>query len=81
MALDESQGIADEAEAITPSDATQFLEKSVLYIGTTGNVTVDMLGGGTAITFTNVFGGTFLPILVSRVYATGTTATNIVRMF
>lgn len=52
----------------------------VLYIGTGGNLRV-MTEGGDDVVFTNVLGGTTLPVNVVRVYATNTTATNIVAMW
>ena len=81
MALDESLAIADEAEVVAPSDSLEFLEPSALYVGSGGDVTVDLFKGGTNITFSAVFAGTWMPILVSRVYSTDTSATNIVRLF
>lgn len=77
------------AVAVTPSDATQYgtpagtqLEKDKgpllgLYVGTAGDVKVDFAGGATAITYKNVPAGTFLPGLFTRVYASGTSASNI----
>ena len=81
MALDESQGIADQAEEVIPDDITQFVEPSALYVGSGGDVTVDLAKGGTEVTFSSVFAGTWMPIIVTRVYDTGTSAANIVRLF
>jgi hypothetical protein len=55
-----------------------FTDPTQLYIGTTGDVKVDMAETGTAITFKNVPSGGFLPIACSKVYKADTTATNIV---
>lgn len=52
----------------------------VLYIGTGGNIRV-MTAGGDDVLFSNVLGGTFLPIQVTRVFATNTTASNIVALW
>jgi hypothetical protein len=70
------------ALAVTTNDTTDLTRHSGrgLYIGVSGDVKVDMAGGGTAITFKAVPVG-LLNIIVSRVYATGTTATNIVALF
>jgi hypothetical protein len=70
---------ASVAVAIIPSDSTVLADPKprALYIGVTGDVTVDMNGTGTNILFKAVPVG-ILPIKVSRVYSTGTTATNIV---
>lgn len=48
-----------------------------LWVGTTGNVKVDVLGGSTAITFKNVPVG-WLEVTVTKVYKTGTTASDII---
>lgn len=79
MALDESQGIADEAAEVTPSDATVF-QPSALYVGSAGSLRVDLKIGNT-INYANIVAGTWLPILVTKVHSTGTTAANIVRHF
>jgi hypothetical protein len=77
------------AQAIATSDATQYgpvvgtqVEKDKgpllgLYVGGTGDVKVDLVGGGT-VTFKAVPVGTILPVQVTKVYATGTTATFLV---
>ena len=71
---------AQEAYAVTPNDSANLAQfPAALYVGGTGDVTVDMANGGT-VTFTNVPDGTFLPILVKRVYATGTAATDIIAL-
>jgi hypothetical protein len=54
--------------------------QAALYVGTGGNIKVDMSGSGT-VTFNNVGDGVFLPILVDRVYSTGTTASNIIALY
>jgi hypothetical protein len=53
-----------------------------LYIGTIGNVNVTD-GGATpsTVTFIAVPAGTILPIQVTRVNSTGTTATNIIALY
>lgn len=70
----------ENAEAVTPNDSTDLTKPSILYVGVGGDVTVDMSGEGTNITFTAVTAG-FLPVEVTRVYSTGTTATNIVALY
>jgi hypothetical protein len=70
-----------DAAAVTPSDGTDltFVSKK-LFVGGAGNLVVITAAGNT-VTFTGVAAGTILPIRVSRVKATGTTATNIVAMY
>ena len=73
---------AHRASAVTTSDSTVFAQPTrALYIGAAGNITVDMADGGTSVLFVGVQGGTLLPIQVTRVYATGTTATSIVALY
>jgi hypothetical protein len=61
------------ASAVVPSDTDD------LYVGGTGDVRVRMRGGND-VTFAAVPTGTVLPIRVTRVFLTGTTATNIIAM-
>ena len=68
---------AGNAAELTPADGANLATFSrALYIGGGGNVRVTMVGGQT-VTFSNVAPGTMLPIRVSRLWATGTTATLI----
>jgi hypothetical protein len=69
-----------DAAAVTPSDTVNFTEPSVVWIGVAGNVKVTTAQGSDVV-FTSVPGGTVLPVQVLRVWATGTVATNIVRIF
>jgi hypothetical protein len=70
-------GPGQDGEAVTPSDSTDLTYVSrALYVGVTGDVTVIMASGATLL-FKAVPAGQILPIRVSRVKATGTTATNI----
>jgi hypothetical protein len=76
------------AAAVTPSNTVDIPSITggtsnngcVLYVGGAGNLTVDTVGGDT-ITFTGVLGGSFIPVQVTRVYATGTSATSIVALW
>jgi hypothetical protein len=69
-----------DAAAVTPSDTNNLREPSIIWVGTAGNVKVTT-AQGTDVVFTAVPGGTVLPVQVIRVWATGTAATNIVRIF
>ena len=74
-------GPASGAFAITPDDNTNLVRSTrALYIGVTGNLTVDMVNGQTSVLFANVPVGMF-PIRVVRVRSTGTTATSITGVF
>lgn len=70
------------AVAAAHSDTVDLADYSSrgLYVGTTGNVKVDMFGSGT-VTFTGVPAGTILPIVAKRIYSTGTTASTILVLF
>lgn len=65
--------------AVTPSNSATFPAARALYIGVTGDVCVDFAEGGTNVVFKAVPVGVF-PVQVTRVYLTGTTATDIVRL-
>ena len=69
---------ADNAEAVTPSDSASLVNVSrALWVGGSGNITV-IMKDGTTVLFSGVPAGVWMPIRVSQVKATGTTATNIV---
>lgn len=53
---------------------------AVLYIGTGGTLKV-LTSGNDTVTFVNVQDGTFFPINIVKVFATGTTATNIIALW
>lgn len=73
---------ARSAVAVTPSDDTDLAQMSrSLYVGTGGNVEVNMADTGTAVVFVNVQDGTLLPIRVTRVLDANTTASNIVSLY
>lgn len=71
---------ATDAAAVTPSDTNDLaMVATALYIGTQGDVVVITLVGGETVTFKAVVG--WLPVIVTRVLATGTTASNIVAVW
>lgn len=73
---------ADNAVAVTPNDSTDltYVTRAV-YVGGTGNMVVTMAGGGSNVTFTGIPAGSVLPIRVSRILSTSTTATSIVALY
>lgn len=74
-------GPAVNAAAVTPSDSTDLTYATrALYIGVTGDVVVNMVGTGATITYKAVPVG-ILPIRVTRVLSTNTTATNILALW
>lgn len=72
-------GFAEKAITVDVSGGDQAfaLGCRALYIGGTGNVAVTMRGGGN-ITYVGLPAGAILPISVSAVLQTGTTATDVV---
>lgn len=67
------------AAAVTPSDTADNYGVA-LYVGGAGNVSVITEGGDT-VTFTAPPVGSILPVRFTNVRATGTTATNLVRLW
>jgi hypothetical protein len=73
---------AQNAAAVTKSDSTVFTPATIgLWVGGVGDVAVRMYGSQTSVTFVAVPAGTMLPIQVDKVLSTGTSATNIVRLW
>ena len=71
--------------SVTPSDTVDITginpnTPATLFVGTGGNIQVITIGGSTLI-LKNIADGSFLPIQVTRVMATSTTATDIVALF
>lgn len=69
-----------DAAAVTPNDAVDLPQISVIFVGVGGNIKVTT-AQGTDVTFTGVNAGTVLPIQVRRVWSTGTTATSLTAVF
>lgn len=72
---------AEGATAVTPSDSTVLTGVRGLYVGSDGNVAVIMVGDSSAVTFVGVKAGSVLPLRVSKVMSTNTTATDIVALY
>ena len=71
---------AHSALAVTPSDSTVLPTTRGLWVGVAGNVAVVMSDDQNSITFVGVPAGSILPIQVTKVLATGTTATDIIAL-
>ncbi len=78
---------ANEGAAIATSDTDDLPNVPTggarVFVGTTGDVTVDLAVGGT-VTFKNVASGAMLAdglALVKKVYTTGTTAADLVALW
>lgn len=73
--------LPSRAVSVTPSDTVNVTGESVvLFVGTGGSVKVTT-SGGSEVTLTNVADGSFLPLQVARVWATGTDATGILALY
>jgi len=68
------------ATAVTPSDSVNLPTPSVVYVGASGNVKVTTAQGD-ELTFFGLPSGQVIPVQVIRVWATGTTASNLVRVY
>ena len=70
----------DTALAVTPHDNNDLSGEPyfAVWVGTGGNLKVDMSSGTGTVTLNNCASGQLIPIMVERIYATGTTASNII---
>lgn len=72
---------ATNAQPVTPSDIATLSDVSrAIYVGQTGDVSVEMQSGQ-IVTFQNVQGGTILALRTLKIRQTGTTAVGIVAMW
>jgi len=69
-----------DAAAVVTSDTVNFSTPSVVFVGGGGTVRV-LTAQGSDVTFLGVLAGSILPVQVARVFASTTTATNMVRIF
>jgi hypothetical protein len=76
------------ASSVTPSNTVNIpsisggtnTQACVLYIGSGGTLKV-LTEGNDEVTFVNVPSGSFLPVNVLRVFASGTSASNIIAIW
>ena len=68
------------ATAITPSDTANLPTPSVVYVGGAGTVKVTTAQGDD-VTFVGMNSGSVIPVQVLRVWATGLTASSLVRVY
>lgn len=77
------RGEYQHATAIVPSDVADLPAPGIsegIYVGAAGDLTVDLAGGENSVLFTAAPVG-ILPIRVTRVRATGTTAINLLQIW
>lgn len=78
MTYADASSPAIQAFAVTKSDTTVFPRPTkALYVGGAGDVAVLLADDTSPVVFSAVPAGTFLPVRVSKVLSTGTTATLI----
>jgi hypothetical protein len=71
---------ASHAFAVTPSDSAVLAETTrAIYVGTTGSIAALMLSGA-SVSFTAIPAGTVLPLRLTKIMATGTSAGGIVAL-
>lgn len=70
-------GFPLSAEALTPSDTTEYPQGLTVWANAAGDVAIEPLMSAVPVTFT-VQAGQCVPCLVRRVLATGTTASGLV---
>ena len=73
----------DNSYAITPSDGVEigeFLPRA-LYVGVGGDISLQLEGDDADTVFVAVPSGSFLPLKVRIVNATGTTASSLVAIY
>lgn len=68
------------ATTFTASNTVNLETPSVIYVGGAGNVKVTTAQGDET-TFVGVAAGAVIPVQVIRVWVTGTTATNMLRIY
>jgi hypothetical protein len=76
--MDVTFGPARRGEVVTPhnTNSLNFTTKG-LYVGSSGDLTVRFIDAVSDTVITGVVAGTILPIRITHIRATGTTANNI----
>jgi hypothetical protein len=73
---------AHRAAAITPNNTLVYEQPTRgIYVGGAGNITAEMPDTGASVLFVGLLAGVVYPFQVTRVYSTGTTATNLVALY
>jgi hypothetical protein len=69
---------AIDAAVVVPNDAADldYVTRSI-YVGTAGDVTLMLRSASAPVTYKNVSAGSRLMVSATRIYATGTTASNL----
>jgi hypothetical protein len=82
LGIQQVRSNAEGALTVTPNDSTDLSKGYTkgIYIGTSGDLSVILRDGSTAI-FKSISAGVIHPISATRINATGTTASNIVAVY
>lgn len=75
------QAPAHDGLAVTKSDTALATTCRAFFVGTGGDVAVKFPGNSTAVTFKNVADGTLMPLAVSHIMSTNTTASDFVALY
>lgn len=77
----ESPGV--RSAAITPDDDNDIEITRAIFVGTGGDIAMQLAGDSAAVVFANVADGTLLPFRVKRVMeaGAGTTATDLIAIY
>tara|TARA_R110001606_G_scaffold376623_1_gene535376 strand:+ start:1162 stop:1500 length:339 start_codon:yes stop_codon:yes gene_type:complete len=80
---DTSNSINHLSDTVDLKDLTAIkaFQGASLYVGSSGDIKVNMAGTDNTVVFKEVQAGTFLPIKVNRVWSTSTTADFIVALY
>lgn len=68
------------AKTVTTSDTVNLSYPSVIYVGVGGNARV-LTAQGDDVIFNGLLAGQVIPVQVIRVFATSTTATNLLAIY
>lgn len=74
---------AKNAAAVTPHDTNALTrgKTNMLFVGGAGAITCRFAGEGSDTVMTGVAAGSLLPIQVTHIRSTGTTATNMTALY
>ncbi|TQS73039.1 hypothetical protein ERN12_04500 [Rhodobacteraceae bacterium] len=73
---------ASNGFVITPDDSTDLVTTTRgIYVGTSGDLQVTLVGDTAPVTFKNMTAGVAHPLRVARVHADQTTAQNLIALF
>lgn len=80
--LPNSSAPGEYANAITPSDSTNLtIPARGIYVGKCGDISVVMAAAGNTVLLKGAMAGVVIPVRVSRINATGTTASDLVALY